>query len=697
MQGRADVTSFIHAFSGSNRHVLSYLVEEVLNRRPEGTLDFLLQTSLLEQLTAPLCNAVTGRSDSQTLLAKLEQANLFLISLDDEGKWYRYHHLFAEVLHTRLQQSQPALIPQLHQRASEWYAAAGQVEQAVGHALAMPDVDRAAALVERMALATVVQQGEIQLVRRLVERLPLAVVYGRPNLTLAYGFTLALSGQFDAVDALLLQAAPTAHTLTLSGEVAGGLAVLHSTLARFRGDLAQSLAFAQQALHLLPVDALALRAGAALNMGSVYFHWGDRLTAGQALTDALTWGSAAGADYIVLVAWEELATDQARQGQLVLAKQSCEQALAGVTRWNNQRVPAVGLLQVTLGEVLVEWNELEQATWVLTQGVQLLLGTTEMGLLARGYGALARSQWASGERATALTTLHQGETWLAQIQTAAPGTYARLAAQQARFQVWQGDLAAALRWEQTIHLQGETLVNYLQQLTRVRIRLAQYAREPQASFLQEANTILAPLLASAEVNGWGSHIIEILLLQALIEQAQGNRSAAQTTLTRALTLTEPEGYFRLFVDEGEAMQFLLTQWAQSAIVDFGFWHPEGSRQQLHTKQNAKLLSYVNKLLASFGNEQSTEDASLLVNQSKIVNLKSRPQGPRQNLVEPLSARELEVLQLVAAGFSNTEIATRLIVTTSTVKAHINHIFGKLAVESRTQAVARAREHGLLND
>lgn len=674
IQGRSDVADFIQAFSGSHRHVLSYLVEEVLNRRPEGTLDFLLQTAILDQLTAPLCNAVTGRRDSQTLLEKLEQANLFLIPLDDESKWYRYHHLFAEVLRTRLQQIQLEIIPQLHQRASTWYAAAGQLEQAVGHALAVPDVEQAATLIEGVALATVVQQSEVRLVRRLIERLPVTAIYSRPHLTLAYGFTLALSGQFDAVATLLRQAAPALNSVDLPGEVAGGLAALQSTMARFRGDLDQSLGLAQQALHKLPVDVLALRALAALNRGVVYLQQGDRETAGQILTDAVTWGSAAGADYIVLAAVEELTTEQTRQGHLAQAKQTCEQALARVTRGNNQRVPAAGMLHVILGEVLVERNELEQATRALTQGVQLLQRTTEMGMLVRGYSALARSQGAGGEREAALATLQQGEEWLAQIQTAAPRTHARLAVQRARLQVWQGDLVAALPWAQEPHPLGETLLSYLQQLTHVRIQLVQYARDPQTRFLAEAANILASLLVSAEAKGWGGHVIEILLLQALLELAQGQRTAAQTLLIRAITLAEPEGFIRIFVDEGEPMRKLIVECAIR-----------------NAELSTSLRIYVDKLLAAFDQEKVETKVQ------EITPTFRTPHSEVHPLVEPLSARELEVLQLVAAGLSNTQIATQLIVTTGTIKTHINHIFGKLAVESRIQAVVRARELGLLGN
>jgi LuxR family maltose regulon positive regulatory protein len=431
---------------------------------------------------------------------------------------------------------------------------------------------------------------------------------------------------------------------------------------------------AQQALHQLPVDALALRALAVLNIGSIKLQLGDRITANAALTAAMTWGSAVGADYIVLAAVEELATEQIRQGQLAAAKQTCEQALTRVSRGNNRPPPAAGMLHITLGEVLVERNELAQAAQVLTQGVSLLQGTTEMGMLARGYGALARCQSAGGERAPALATLQQGEAWLAQIQTASPGTYARLAAERARLHLRQGDLVAALAWAQESHPLGESLLSYLQQFIHVRIWLAQSVRDPQASFLAEAANVLAPLLVNAEAKGWDGHLIEILLLQALLAQAQGKRAAAHTLLTRALTLAEPAGYVRLFVEEGEALRKL--------IAECGIRNAELS---------TSLRPYVDKLLAAF--DQGKEETKA---QEAASTLRT-PYSALRTLVEPLSARELEVLHLAAAGLSNTEIAARLIVATSTIKTHINRLFGKLAVQSRTQAIARARELGLLND
>jgi LuxR family maltose regulon positive regulatory protein len=254
----------------------------------------------------------------------------------------------------------------------------------------------------------------------------------------------------------------------------------------------------------------------------------------------------------------------------------------------------------------------------------------------------------------------------------APRTRNWLMVQEARFHLWQGNLAAALRWEQESQVVGEGPLTYLQHLTSVRLRLAQYTRDPQANFLLEATNILTPLLATAEARGWGSHVIEILMLRALTEEAQGNLAEAQTTLIRALILAEPEGYRRLFVDEGEAMQSLLS--------DFQFW----LTKEVPIENQPKLLSYADKLLKLFPIDQQPGVQKIVI-----------PHPSSQPLVEALSARELEVLYLVATGLSNTQIATQLIVTTGTVKTHINHIFGKLAVENRMSAVVRARELGLL--
>jgi len=252
-------------------------------------------------------------------------------------------------------------------------------------------------------------------------------------------------------------------------------------------------------------------------------------------------------------------------------------------------------------------------------------------MLARGYSALARRQCADGEGETAFITLQQGEAWLTQMQIFAPRAHAWLTAQQARLQVWQGNLAAALQWEQATHPVGATMLAYLQQLTRVRLRLAQSARNPQGRFLQEATQILTPLLSTAETRGSGSHVIEILLLQTLIEQAQGKRVAAQTTLTRVLTLAEPEGYLRLFVNEGKAMRVLIA---------------ECGAQGAPRNADSQLSIYMSKLLATFAVSPAAPIESTAPESSQPLRT---PHSALRTLVDPLSTRELEVLQLVAAG------------------------------------------------
>jgi LuxR family transcriptional regulator, maltose regulon positive regulatory protein len=567
----------------------------------------------------------------------------------------------------------------LHRRASAWYAAAGQLELAVGHALAANDPDQAASLLEPVAFSLLLQQSEVLLMHRLLERLPITAILARPRLLLAYGTALLLTGQYAAAEQLLNQMPPVESDADLAGEYAGGVTLLHSAIARFQGKSEQTLVLAQRALQQLPQDALIFRTAALLNIGVAYLKQGETAAAHDALTATLALANESGAEYLALAALEELATDQARRGQLLQTKQTCEQALARAARWRGQPMPAAGLAAISIGEVLVEWNELARAAQVLTQGIQLLRSTSEPHLLARGYSALARQQWAAGTGAAAFVTLDEGEQWLTQMQLSAPTAHAWFAAQRARLHLRQSDLAAVRRWEGEIHPQGESPLAYLQQLTRVRLRLAQHLRERQPQSLLEAAALLAPLLTTAEGKGWNSHVIEILMLQAVIEQAQGQRTLAHHTLARALTLAEPEGYLRLFVDEGEAVRFL--------ILDFRIW----ILQQPAAEQNRTLSAYADKILATFDPNPLQADQLVSSEQPKITT----PKSQLQNLIEPLSDRELEVLHLVAAGLSNSQIAARLIVTTGTVKTHINHIFGKLGVQSRTQAAAQARLVGLL--
>jgi LuxR family maltose regulon positive regulatory protein len=366
-------------------------------------------------------------------------------------------------------------------------------------------------------------------------------------------------------------------------------------------------------------------------------------------------------------------------------------------------MPAAGMAEIGLGEVLCERNDLESATRLLTHGLPLLQGTTETGLLVRGYRALARVQQACGDGDGALLTLKRGDEWLIQTQISAPVPCAWLAAQRARLQIGQGNLTAVLDWVQTtrqswdaggasarnltaaLHwaeassVDRETPLGYFQRLTMVRCYLAQYQRDAQQQFLSLATEILAPLLVAAEANGWMSHVVEILVLQALIQQAQKETVLAQNTLARALILAKPEGYVRLFVEEGEPIRLL--------ILGFRLW----IARQPYDEQQQQLSTYIDTLLSMFDSDPGAKGSQSGPEHPAIQSPKSKI----QNLVEPLTERELEILRLINSGLSNSEIASQIIVSVGTVKKHINNIFGKLGVSSRTQAIVCARTLNLL--
>jgi LuxR family maltose regulon positive regulatory protein len=706
MRDRSDLAGFIGAFTGSNRFVMHYLAEEVFARQPSHIQTFLLHTAMLERLCGPLCDAILGLivdqrpgmndqestharasvanreqqrtplvadassdSYSQLILDQLERANLFLIPLDDERRWYRYHHLFADVLRARLRSgTTAATVAGLHRRASAWYERAGLIDEAIRHALATPDVEAAAALVERYATALWLERGEVLLVRSWVEQLPDALVAARPRLTLVAGWTFAFTRQPDAVEQLLANAAATLSAPDLPADVIGELTLLRSLIAHVRGDLAETLALSQRALEQLPAGKQTLRALAALSSGWAHVRRGETAAAIPALTEASTLAAADGSHWITLAALEELATLQARQGQLSQSLRTCERALELVTGGSQRPNLGVGMAYVGMGEVLCERNDLPAATHALMHCIELLRQTPERGLLVRGYAALARVQQACGDGASALATIGHAEEWFVQMQL--PGTVALawLAAERARLWIRQGNLIAAEQWIPERAVVGDRYLEAVQQLTLVRLHLAQHQRDPDQRLIEEAAERLAQLRGAAEASGWMGDVIEIRALQALTLQALGDSAGALAALAHALTLAESEGYIRIFVDEGAPMARLLQAGRAQGIAP----------------------NYISKLLAAF---PRTEGRGLRTESAEAAHSVLSPQS--STLVEPLSERELEILRLIALGLSNQAIANRLVIAISTVKRHINNLFGKLAVQSRTQALVRARELQLL--
>ncbi|HEX9370311.1 MAG TPA: LuxR C-terminal-related transcriptional regulator, partial [Roseiflexaceae bacterium] len=677
MRERHDRAGFIRAFTGSNRFVVDYLADEVFARQPPHIQTFLLQTSILDRMCGPLCDALLlggaggttaeaphdvapTDSFSQVLLEQLERANVFVVPLDDERRWYRYHHLFGEMLRERLLRGAgQAAIATLHQRASAWYEQSGLIDEAIRHALAAPDLEAAAALVERYATPLWLKRGEMLLVRSWVNQFPDALIAARPRLTLAAGWTLTFSYQPDAVEQLLANADATLSAPDLPADVIGELTLLRSFIPHERGDFAETLALAQRALEQLPADKQTWRAAAALNSGHAYARRGETAAAIQALREASTLAAAEGSHWVALGALEELATLQARQGQLSQSLHTCERAVDLVSGRGQRPNLGAGMASVGIGEVLCERNDLHGATQALMHGIELLRQTTEGGVLVRGYAALARVQQARGDGASALATIGHAEEWFAQMQLPGSRYLAWLAAERARLWLRQGNLIAAEQWAPAPAAAGGRYLEVVQQLTLVRLLLARHQRDPDGPLIEQAAETLAQLRVAAEASGWIGDLIEILALQALTLQALGDDAGALAALEHALRLAEREGYVRIFVDEGTPMRRLLTD-------SSGQLAAQGRNRG--GADAARLLAYVEALLAALPQAQSAERRA-----QNNATFAMRSALERSNaLIEPLSERELEVLTLIAQGHSNQQIADALIVAVGTVKKHLNN-------------------------
>jgi LuxR family maltose regulon positive regulatory protein len=654
---RANVADFIQAFTGSNRYILDYLLEEILQRQSENIQTFLLQTSVLDRLTGPLCDAVVGQVGnlpyrSQEILEHLERHNLFVVPLDDERQWYRYHHLFAALLRKRLQQTQPDTVPRLHRRAAEWYEHHGLVAAAIEHALPTEDFERAARLIEQATEATVMR-SEIATLRGWVEALPDDVVRARPILCVYHAVALLLSSHpLDVVEARLRDAMEADATGSVSGEVTA----FRALIVAYQGDLSQSAELSHRALELLPKERLFFRGVAAGCLGFASLLSGDVVVARRALNEAARIGQQAGNLVITALALCNLGElSGVIQGRLGEARAFYDQMLELAADGQGRPRPAAGAALMGLGELLREWNDLEAATRHLTEGIELTRQLVEAEAI-HGYVGLARVRQAQGNAQGAREAIQIAEQ-LAIKFDATEIDDLFVAGHKARLCVAQGDIEAALRWVEEHRLDEEVRLDKLplhrtfEYITLAHVRIAQGRPD-------EALKVLRSLLPATEAAGWMGFVIEIRILESLALQAQGNVAHAITALEHALSLAEPEGHVQIFISWGPPMARLLYEAAARGVA------PE----------------YTGKLLAAF----------------PVAEPAAKSRKPPAELIEPLSTRELEVLQLIAAGASNPEIAQKLVIAVNTVKKHVNSIFGKLAVTSRTQAVARARGLGLID-
>lgn len=676
MQGSADVDGFIKAFTGSNRYIVNYLIEEVLNQRPEGTLDFLLQTSILDRMCGPLCEAVTGQADGGGTLRRLERAHLLTIPLDDEGRWYRYHHLFAEVLQARLRQSQPESMAELHGRASDWYEANDSVNEAVRHALAAGDAVRAGDLIERERW-TLLGRGEANTLRNWLDELPGEVVSDRPGLNLAYAWIFSLLEQAESIEPRL-QKAETALAVNGSegsDQVAqsadamrGEIATLRAETALSQSDIPRAIELCRDALKLLPEDNPMMLGVTTYFLGHGERRSGNMTEAERVYDRASSLGLQTDNFLLALHALANLSDVQIFMGRLNDAAETSQRILQVTAERRRQSWPVAGLAYQGLSKLHYEWNDLDRAERDSRLGIEAGQRGGLTGLEISSRSVLAFTVQARGDLGGADQILQQIAAMTDQHHH--PVHAARAAAWEARLRLRQGRTEQAVRWAETCGLHGDDAVlpyaREAEYLTLARVLIAQ----GQSGVVLE---LLDRLLQVAVSDQRGGSQIQILMLQALARQRHSDLPGALKALERALALAEPEGYMRTFVDEGEMMRLL--------IDDFRLAIAEGK------PENLRLSSYVDKLLFAFGGASLESVPDSTIGQESAIS----------TLVDPLSERELEVLRLIQAGLNNQEIAEQLVIATSTVKTHLNNLYGKIGVHSRTQAVAIARDLGLLSD
>ncbi len=687
MQGRADTASFIQAFTGSHRFVMDYLVEEVLQRQPEHVRSFLLQTSILDRLSGPLCDAVTGQEDGKGMLEALERGNLFVVPLDDRRQWYRYHHLFADVLKAHLMEEQPNQVPTLHRRASEWYEHDGSSADAIRHAIAAEDYERAAGLVE---LAWPAMSGSFQSTAWLgwVKALPDELVRARPVLSAAYAWAFLNAGKLEAAEARLLDAErwldtapdmserpeiPSAETcpersrrmVVVDEEqfrsLPASLAAARAYHAQALGDAPGTVKYARRALDLSSEgDHLQRRQAAAL-LGIAYWVSGDLESAHKAIADWMNSMQKAGNIVFAIASAFALADIMVAQGRLHEAVRTYKQSLQLASEHNKHVQQVTAHHHLGLAMLYHEMGDQEAAAQHLLKSRELGEQTALVDWPNRWCLAQARLKETQGDLEASLDLLDEAKRLY--VRTLVPDIRP-IEALKARVYVRQGRLTEALGWAREGGLSADDDLSYLREfehITLARVLIAQYRSDGVDGSIHGAVRLLERLLRAAEEGGRTGSVIEILALQALAHEAQGDIPAALAPLERALVLGEPEGYVRIFVDEGQPMARLLYEALSLGIAP----------------------DYVRQLLAAFPCAEPEQTASL------------KTQASKSDLIEPLSERELEVLQLIAEGLTNPEIASRLFLALNTVKGHTRNIYGKLNVHSRTQAIARAQALGLL--
>ncbi|MBI3172518.1 MAG: AAA family ATPase [Chloroflexi bacterium] len=675
MQGKTDATDFIRSFSGANQFVLDYLLEEALQKQSESLQRFLLRTSILDRLNGSLCDALWlgEKNSAQEILEQLERANLFVISLDDERRWYRYHHLFRDLLRQRLNQKlDKEEVAGIHIRASEWFEQNGDIGEAFRHAMAAEDFERAARLTESawLGMDETFQTGTWL---GWVNQLPLSVRRVRPVLLTQMGWSYMDAGNAEASESSLKDAEtclknPLEDLVIVEAEQFRALptriAMARAYNAQVQNRFADTVKFAEMAQDMAPPDDVFLQAQASAILSGIYWASGELDKAYTFMSGWVNVAQQAGNVIFAVAASFSKADNLIAQGRLHAAIQVYQIALDLAAAHGIENITAHHHLG--LGLLYHEMGEDERAASHLQKSFELGRQTPIVDWTYRKNLAQAYLKESEGDHDAALEALNEAQRFY--VRTPIPNLRP-VDAMMARIYLQQDRLDKAQAWAAKSGMSLLETPDYLhefERLTLAKIALAEYQHDQNEQHILDVLKLLEGQLKLAQEQNRLRSQIEILVLQAFALQAKGEAAQAISSLEKALSLAEPEGYLRIFVNEGEFLRLLILD-VRSAVEKSPYF----------------LFGYLEKLLAEF--PQPTE----------FQLQKSKFENPKPELIDPLSDRELEVLRLIAQGLSNQEITQKLFVALSTIKGHNLRIFAKLQAKSRTEAVARARELGLL--
>jgi ATP/maltotriose-dependent transcriptional regulator MalT len=670
IQKQKNIPDFIRRFSGDNRFIVDYLASEILDRQPDHIRDFLVQTSILDYIHAPLCNAITGRNDSQAILETLDTANLFIVRLDNKRRWYRYHQLFAEFLRDHAAQSLGEdELADLHRHASDWYIRNDSLTEAADHALKAGDIQRLTTIIEPVIRLTFARQ-ESQKLLKWLDVLPETVVESKPMLSLAYGWALFIVGHLDAVEPYMqnierhlqlegtdwARLAPESDQLPKPSNfqnIVGQMTTIRAVVACYQGQSSKAIDLSRQALSILPQDNIMLHSFNAnnivLNLNSQSGSREDLLAVTQTYTAAVKEGEQSGDKQATIFAMSKVAEFQTLQGHITEAYKTYETVCQRIESLSEDSVSVADKAYIGMGEIFYEWNQLEKAQEYLLRGVQLAEQRQDLHELIMGYVHLARSWLAQGDPSSAADAIHRAEQIAYDVNVVWITDQTMACKLQYWLQTQQED--KAFQWAANCDLKIGDEIGYRRDALYTmlaRIHLTQ--QKPR-----QALEILDWLGSIANRMGLLRSLIEFDILRAIAFHQLSDQDHMIAALLSALEQAATQGYVRPFLDAGKPVAELLRQVALKG----------------------EYVEFIGQLLKAIGSNQAASSTA-------------------QKSVDALSGRELEVLRLIAVGLSNKAVAQELVLSVGTIKAHVHRIHSKLGVRNRTEAVKRARDLGFLS-